>query len=169
MAANAYHARTGDEDVAKFGLEIARWMIETYQWTEERSPWPDYVGGYFKMPGELPAMQAFCYAEGTAAAYALALRAAPEEAPYFEKSTREAMRLGLLMQYNEQDVYPFSRPKQVFGGIRYALNETKVRVDYVHHALSAMYQYYKAAQNDPSLPAYMKARPGDVAPQDAGE
>jgi hypothetical protein len=159
MAANAYHRRTGDQEVAEFGLEIARWMIETYQWSEERTPWPDYVGGYFKMPGELPAMQAFCYAEGTAAAYDLALRAKPEEAAYFEKSTREAMRLGLLMQYNELDVYAFSRPKQVFGGIRYALNETKVRIDYVHHGLSAMYQYYKAGLTDSSLPDYMRAKP----------
>ncbi len=166
MAANAYHARTGDQEVAEFGLEIARWMIETYQWTGERTPFPDYVGGYFKMPGELPAMQAFCYAEGTAAAYALALRAKPEEAAYFEKSTREAMRLGLLMQYNEIDVYPFSRPKQVYGGTRYALNETKVRVDYVHHSLSAMYQYYKAGLTDPSLPAYMKVVPDETEVKD---
>jgi len=166
MAANAYHARTGDQEVAEFGLEVARWMIETYQWTEERTPYPDYIGGYFKMAGELPAMQAFCYAEGTAAAYQLALRAKPEEAAYFEKSTREAMRLGLLMQYNEVDVYPFSRPRQVFGGIRYALNETKVRVDYVHHGLSAMYQYYKGALDDPAIPAYMRVKPGAAAPND---
>ena len=162
MAANAYHARTGDQKVAEFGLEIARWMIDTYQWREDRTPWPDYVGGYFKMPGELPAMQAFCYAEGTAAAYALALRAKPEEAEFFETSTREAMRLGLQMQYNEVDVYPFSRPKQVFGGTRYALNETKVRIDYVHHSLSAMYQYYKAGLTDPSLPEYMRAKPAEA-------
>jgi hypothetical protein len=69
------------------------------------------------------------------------------------------MRLGLLMQYNELDVYAFSRPKQVFGGIRYALNETKVRIDYVHHGLSAMYQYYKSGLTDPSLPDYMRAKP----------
>ncbi len=164
MAANAYHRRTGDMDAAKFGLEVARWMIEAYQWNEERSPWPDYIGGYYKLPGELPAMQAFCYAEGTAAAYQLALRAVPEEAAYFEKSTREAMRLGLQMQYNEVDVYSFSRPRQVFGGIRYALNETKVRIDYVHHALSAMYQYYKGAQADPALPDWVKAAQANKTP-----
>ena len=80
MAANAYYARTGDADAAAFGLEIARWMIETYAWSTDRAPFPDYVGGYYKMPGELPAMQAFCYAEGTAAAYQLARRFRPEEA-----------------------------------------------------------------------------------------
>ena len=79
-------------------------------------PWPDYTGGYFKMAEELPAMQAFCYAEGTAAAYQLAIRFDPEQSPFFEKSTREAMRLGLAMQYTEDDTYAFSRPYQVMGG-----------------------------------------------------
>ena len=94
-------------------------MIDTYQWRPDRTPWPDYTGGYFKMAEELPAMQAFCYAEGTAAAYQLAIRFDPEQSPFFEKSTREAMRLGLAMQYTEDDTYAFSRPYQVMGGIRY--------------------------------------------------
>jgi len=158
MAANAYHRRTGNKEVAAFGLEVARWMIDTYQWTTDRSPWPDYVGGYFKLQEELPAMQAFCYAEGTAAAYQLAIRAAPDEVEYFETSTREAMRLGLAMQYTELDTYPFSRPQQVMGGIRYALNETKVRIDYVHHGLSAMYQYVRAAEADPKLPESVRGQ-----------
>lgn len=156
MAANAYHARTGNQEVAEFGLEVARWMIDTYQWSEDRTPWPDYLGGYFKLQEELPAMQAFCYAEGTAAAYQLAIRAAPEQVEYFETSTREAMRLALAMQYTELDTYAFSRPQQVMGGIRYALNETKVRIDYVHHAVSAMYQYVRAAEADPRLPASVR-------------
>jgi hypothetical protein len=156
MAANAYHQRTGNQEIADFGLEVARWMIDTYQWSSERSPWPDYVGGYFKLREELPAMQAFCYAEGTAAAYQLAIRAAPDQIEYFETSTREAMRLGLAMQYTDLDTYPFSRPQQVKGGIRYALNETKVRIDYVHHALSSMYQYVRAAESDPRLPASVR-------------
>jgi len=156
MAANAYHRRTGNKEVADFGLEVAQWMIDTYQWRPDRSPWPDYVGGYFKMPEELPAMQAFCYAEGTAAAYQLAIRHAPDRSAFFEKSTREAMRLGLAMQYTEDDTYAFSRPYQVMGGIRYALNETKVRIDYVHHGLSAMYQYVRGAEADPQLPASVR-------------
>ena len=42
-------------------------MIDSYMWTAEKAPFPDYVGGYYKLPHELPAMQGFCYAEGTAA------------------------------------------------------------------------------------------------------
>ncbi|MBK7761600.1 MAG: hypothetical protein IPI35_35395 [Deltaproteobacteria bacterium] len=38
MAANAYHRVTGDAEVAKFGLEVARWMVETYEYTGEDSP-----------------------------------------------------------------------------------------------------------------------------------
>jgi len=159
MAANAYHRRTGDEDAAAFGLEIARWMIETYEWTEETAPFPDYIGGYYKLPDELPAMQAFCYAEGVAAAYTLALRFRPEEAAYFEQHTRESMRFGLQMQYNDYSTYAFSRPDQVDGGIRYAMNETKVRIDYVHHGLSAFYQWVKAAETDPTLDPAIKDGP----------
>ena len=157
MAADAYYRRTKDEEVGKFGLEVARWMIDSYEWTSENSPFPDYIGGYYKNPVELPAMQAFCYAEGTAAAYSLALQMGNvEEAAFFEKHTRETVRFAMQMQYDERSVYPFSRQKENFGGIRYTMVETKVRIDYVHHALSAMYQYYMAGQRDPNLPAEVR-------------
>ena len=41
----------------------------TCEYTSDKTPYPDYVGGYYKFEGELPAMQAFCYAEGRAAMY----------------------------------------------------------------------------------------------------
>ena len=169
MAANAYHAETGDTEAAAFGLEIARWMIDSYQWTSENAPFPDFVGGYYKMENEMPAMQAFCYAEGTAAAYQLALRFAPEEAPYFEQATREAVRIGLQMQYDDLNMYPFTRKDEIKGGIRYALNESKVRIDYVHHALSAMVQYLEGAAVDPNLPAALKRRRGKPSEKEAPE
>ena len=159
MAANAYHRVTGDEEVAKFGLEVARWMVETYEYTGDDSPWPDYVGGYYKLPGELPAMQAFCYGEGTAAAYALALRADPSQAPFFEKATRETVRFGLMMQFDDLQTYPFTRGDEVRGGTRYTMNETKVRIDYVYHAQSTLVQYRDAALTDPNLPPEVKRSP----------
>ncbi len=159
MAANAYHRRTGDAKVADFALEVARWMIETYEWDAARAPFDDYVGGYYKLPGELPAMQAFCYGEGTAAAYQLALRARPEQAAFFGEATRQTVRFALEMQYDDESTYAFSRPLQVLGGIRYAMNETKVRVDYVHHALSAMAQWIDGARADPGLAAAVRDGP----------
>ncbi len=158
MAANAYHRRTGDEDAAAFGLEVARWMIDHYMWSVDRAPWPDFVGGYYKMPGELPAMQAFCYAEGTAAAYQLALRQGSDEVSYFEEATRASARMALQMQFDDDQLYPFPRGEVVRGGTRYALNETKVRIDYVYHAFSAVYQYLEGARTDPNLPASLLER-----------
>ena len=159
MAANAYHRATGNSEYADFGLQVARWMIESYEWREDNAPWPDYVGGYYKLPYELPAMQAFCYAEGTAAAYQLALRHDPEEAPYFEKATRESARFALQMQYDDLNTYAFSRADEVWGGTRYAMNETKVRIDYVHHSLSSVYQYVLGAREDPALPPTVRFSP----------
>ncbi|MCB9742686.1 MAG: hypothetical protein H6740_08805 [Alphaproteobacteria bacterium] len=152
MACNAYHRVSGDARFAEFGLEVARWMVETYQWDAERAPWPDYIGGYYKNPEELPAMQAFVYAEGTAAAYDLALRAKPEEAAFFRDATWASMRFALQMQYDDDQLYPFSRGDEVRGGVRYTMVETKVRIDYVYHAVSAMWQFIQAAERDPNLP-----------------
>lgn len=160
MAANAYHARTGDEKVGAFGLEIARWMIEAYMYDTDRSPYPDYIGGYYKMPGELPAMQAFCYAEGTAAAYALARRMGREDdRAFFELRTRESVRFAMVMQYDDLDTYPFTRPELLWGGIRYAMNESKVRIDYTYHGQSALVQWYEEALQDPNLPAAVRDGP----------
>ena len=159
MAANAYHRATGDDSGTDFAMRVGEWMIDSYQWDEERAPWPDYVGGYYKNPAELPAMQAFCYAEGTAAAYQLALRARPEKREYFERHTRETARIALQMQYDDLSVYPFSRGDEVWGSTRYTLTQTKTRIDYVHHALSAVYQYIEAAKVDPDLPASVKVSP----------
>ncbi|MDP2306013.1 MAG: hypothetical protein Q8P18_08295 [Pseudomonadota bacterium] len=163
MAAAAYtRVKPEAKDIAAFGLEVGRWMIDTYEYTEDNAPFPDYVGGYYKFAGELPAMQAFCYAEGTAAAYDMALRMDPAQAPYFEKHTREAVRMGFQMQHDGVDSVYYSRPLEIMGGIKYALNEPKVRIDYVHHGLSAMYQWLMASKNDPNLPAIAKAEPDDA-------
>lgn len=163
MAAAAYtRVRPEAKDVSDFGLEVAKWMIDTYEYTEENAPFPDYVGGYYKFEGELPAMQAFCYAEGTAAAYDMALRMDPEQAPFFEKHTRESIRIGMQMQHDGIDSVYYSRPLEIMGGIKYSLNEPKVRIDYVHHGLSAMYQWLMASRKDPNLPAALKAEPTEA-------
>ena len=164
MAANAFtRNRPERTDIVDFGLEVARWMVETYEYTSERAPYPDYIGGYYKFEGELPAMQAFCYGEGTAAAYQMALRARPAEASYFEKATRETVRIAMQMQHDRLDSLYFSRPELVEGGVRYALNEPKVRVDYTYHAQSTMYQWYIAANGDTTLPASVRAEPSESA------
>ena len=150
MAAAKVYQLTGDEEAAKFGLDVADWMIDNYQWSTERSAWPEFVGGYYKMPIELPAMQTFCYSEGTAAAYAIAKRFDPERAKKYEQSTLEAIRFLEVMQYDALDSYFLARPQQVDGGIKYAMNENKIRIDYVGHGLSTLSQYLDALALDVS-------------------
>lgn len=151
MAARQYYELTGDARAAEFGLEVADWMIDWYQWSEERSPWPDYVGGYYKLPTELPAMQTFCYSEGTAAAYRIAALYAPERKDKYDRSTREALRMLEVMQFDDLDSYFVSRPDLVHGGVKYAMNENKIRIDYVGHGLSTVVQYLDARAADPAV------------------
>jgi hypothetical protein len=151
MASKQYYLLTGDEEAAKFGLEIADWMIDYYQWTEERAPWPDYVGGYYKLPEELPAMQSFCYSEGTAAAYTIAALYNPELKDKYDTSTRETLRFLKLMQFDDVSGYFAADPDKIHGGIKYAMNENKIRIDYVGHGLSTVSQYLDARVIDPAV------------------
>jgi hypothetical protein len=103
------------------------------------------------MPSELPALQTFCYSEGTAAAYALATRHAPDRAERFARATKEAIRFLEVMQYDDLDSYFASRPDKVRGGIKYTMNENKIRIDYVGHGLSTLSQWLDARKADPSV------------------
>lgn len=151
MANKQYYKMTGDTEAADFGLEVADWMIDYYQWRGDRSPWPDFVGGYYKLPIELPAMQTFCYSEGTAAAYQIAASHAPERKDKYDTSTLEAIRFMEVMQFDPTDSYFVPRPDKVRGGIKYTMNENKVRIDYVGHGLSTLSQYLDAKRADPAV------------------
>jgi hypothetical protein len=96
-------------------------------------------------------MQTFCYSEGTAAAYALATQAAPERKGKYERSTREAIRFLAVMQFDELDSMFASRPEKIRGGIKYTMNEQKVRIDYVGHGLSTLSQWLDARAADPDV------------------
>ena len=150
MANKQYYSMTGDTRAAAFGLEVADWMIDNYQWTTDRSPWPDFIGGYYKIPQELPAMQTFCYSEGTAAAYHIASKFKPEAKDKYDQSTREAILFLRMMQIEDVDRYFSADPDLIQVGIKYAMNEQKIRIDYVGHGLSTLSQYLDAKEYDPA-------------------
>lgn len=167
MASKQYYMLTGDERAAAFGLEVADWMIDNYQWSGERSPFPDYIGGYYKLPTELPAMQSFCYSEGTAAAYHIAARYKPDHKEKYDLSTREAIRFMDVMQFDETSSYFAVQPDIIIGGVKYAMNEQKVRTDYVGHGLSTLSQYLDARSFDPAVELELRELSLDEPP--AGE
>ena len=162
MAAKQYVIMTGDKEAVEFGLEVADWMIDSYEWRGATSPWRDYVGGYYKLPNETPAMQSFCYSEGTAAASHIAAIAAPERKDKYDLATRETIRVLDVMQFDPLDSYFVARPDKVRGGIKYTMNENKVRIDYVGHALSTLSQYLDARAADPAVTLAI-ADPSDLS------
>src|SRR5262245_32543478 len=102
------------------------------------------------MPTELPALQSFCYSEGTAPQCALATRSAPDRADRYAGATKEAIRFLEVMQYDDLDSYFVARPDKVRGGIKYTMNEDKIRIDYVGHGLSTLSQWLEARKADPT-------------------
>jgi hypothetical protein len=96
-------------------------------------------------------MQTFCYAEGTAAAYALAARYSPDRKGKYESATHQSIRFLEVMQFDELDSYFASRPEKIRGGIKYTMNEEKVRIDYVGHGLSTLSQWLDARLEDRSI------------------
>jgi len=151
MAAKQYVSMTGDKEAAEFGLEVADWMIDYYMWRGDNSPWPDFVGGYYKLPNETPAMQSFCYSEGTAAAYHIAATTFPERAEKYDMATKESIRFLDVMQFDEIDSYFVAKTDVVRGGIKYTMTENKIRIDYVGHGLSTLSQYLDAREADPAV------------------
>jgi hypothetical protein len=107
------------------------------------------------MVTELPAMQTFCYSEGTAAAYHIAALYAPDRKDKYDKSTREALRFMRVMQFDDVDSYFAAEPDILHGGIKYTMNENKVRIDYVGHGLSTVSQYLDAREADPAVSLHL--------------
>ncbi len=148
MAMEEMHRYDPDPSYVEASNLVSMWVLDTYQFNETNSFYPDYLGGYMKVLDELPAMHAFVYTEGTAASYVLAHRGgAPKEV--VEKLRKGALlsaRFIIQMQTRpgENDYY-YPNPKKAKGAVRYCMNHNKQRIDYTYHALSSMYRILHAA------------------------
>ena len=140
MALNEMHQHTGEDRYADFAFELQDWMDSTFFYLPERTPYPDYLGAYYKHHWETPAINSNGYTEGAAAAYALALRTGRDV-----ERRRQILVLGvrfaLQIQYESYDTTFFlPDPRTAMGGFRYNLNRTRSRNDYSYHAMSALSQ-----------------------------
>lgn len=95
-------------------------------------------------------MQTFCYAEGTAAALTIADRYRPEEEARYQTATLASLQFLRRVQYQEENSWYAPHPEMVHGGVKFALNQGKIRTDYVGHAMSTVSQYldYRSKQED---------------------
>lgn len=140
VAANARRAR----EYARFGIDASVWIADEYQFDDARSFFPDYLGGYYKMATELPAMHGCVYTEGTAAAYQLARLVGDRRRAKLHRATILGCRYA-IQQIVTPGVSDFwmPNPRRARGGVRYSLNGNKLRIDYSYHSMSAIYQALK--------------------------
>ncbi len=131
-------------DYARFGIDASVWIADEYQFDDARSFFPDYLGGYYKMATELPAMHGCVYTEGTAAAYQLARLTGDPRRRKLHRATVLGCRFA-IQQIVTPGVSDFwmPNPQRAHGGVRYSLNGNKLRIDYSYHSMSAIYQALK--------------------------
>lgn len=131
-------------DYATFGIDASMWIADEYQFDDARSFFPDYLGGYYKMATELPAMHGCVYTEGTAAAYQLARLTHDPRQRKLHRATILGCRFAIqqLVAPGTSDFW-MPNPRRAHGGVRYSLNGNKLRIDYSYHSMSAIYQALK--------------------------
>jgi hypothetical protein len=126
---------------AEFGIRASQWVVREYMFDEERSFFPEYLGGYFKWEFELPAMHSMVYAEGTAAAFGLGKLTGDARTEEMRRATVMGCRFA-----TQQIVVPglddhfMPAPERARGGVRFGINNADMRTDYSYHTLSALNQ-----------------------------
>lgn len=138
MAMNDMHRQTNDERYVEFAFELVQFMDGRFHWDYGRAQYADYLGGYFKTQLEAPAINSCGYTEGAAAAFAIALRSG-QNVPERRLSLLLGLRFVLQLQYREdRSMYHLPDPETAHGGFRYNLTYSRVRNDYMYHALNAL-------------------------------
>lgn len=138
MAVDDMHRQTGQQRYVDFGFELAEFMDGLFQFDFRRAQYADYLGGYFKTQLELPAINSCGYTEGAAAAYRLALRSGQRIAERRQRLLF-GLRYVLQLQYHpERSLFHMPDPEMSSGGFRYNLSFSRVRNDYMYHALNAL-------------------------------
>jgi hypothetical protein len=152
MASYDMYLQTPRREYAVAGVEASRWIAERFQWDEARTYYPAYMGSYYRVWWEQPAMHGLVYTEGTAAGFDLARRSGDREsAEVLRRSTLLGCRFGLqqIIRPGIDDHYlPGERARvRSRGGIRFSLTVADLRTDYTYHGLSAMVQTLRYFQD----------------------
>ncbi len=173
MALNEMHRQTGEQRYADFAFELQNWMDDTFLFVPDRTPYPDYLGAYYKHHAELPAINSSGYTEGAAAAYDLALRTG-RDVERRRLALIYGIRFAMQIQYEGYATsFYVPDPQTSMGGFRYNLNFSRSRNDYSYHAMSALAQAvaYLRPQDYPAvnpvvLPPTLRLAQGVAAPED---
>lgn len=125
------HRLTGEEAMASFVYELADWAL-MHQLDKNGAFLVDY---YPNGPG----FHTACVLEGIGEAWTLALRAGDNErSNKYRQSWERGIKFVDRLIIREEDTYAMPEPLRSVGGVRESLTSSRVRIDYVAHALLAL-------------------------------
>lgn len=132
----AYHLmykKTANEEWKDFVFEMNDWLIDNYQQT--KSEFPDYLGGFKKIPGN----SSSAYAEGVSDAYALAkLSGDKQHEKKFLNSARLVLRFVMQAQLTAENSFYYQNTRRTVGGFRISLLDNNIRCDNNQHAVLSL-------------------------------
>lgn len=127
------YQKTNNQKWADFVFEMNDWLIDNYQ--QLQSDYPDYLGGFKRVPGN----SSSAYAEGISDAYAMAKLAKDEEhEKKFLKSARLVARFVMQAQLTNENSFYYQNAKKATGGFRISLLDNKIRCDNNQHAVLSL-------------------------------
>lgn len=133
------YQQTKDEDLTSFIFEMNDWLIDNHQ--IQHSDNPDLIGAFTK---EEPRSVTAAYLEGINDAYKLALlrndKIHERKYAHSIKTGAEFILKTQLIEVNSTAL----NPQKALGGFRYSLTNSRQRIDYTQHAISAL---IKSLQN----------------------
>jgi len=139
MALDDMHRQHPDDDrYPEVAFELVDFVDGFFQFDLDRAQYADYLGSYFKTQQELPAINSCGYSEGAAAAYSIALRTGERV-----EERRQALLFGIrfvmqLQYHSDRSLFYMLDPEAAEGGFRYNLSYSRVRNDYMYHAMNAL-------------------------------
>jgi len=140
MALDAMHRKAPEQKYADFAFQLQDWMDEMFLWDARTTPYPDYLGAYFKRHDELPAINGCGYTEGAAAAFAIAKRVG-RDVERRRRAVVLGVRFAMQLQYTWRgNMFWIPDTPTALGGYRFHLTATRLRNDYSYHAMSAIGQ-----------------------------
>jgi hypothetical protein len=127
------YKKNNNPEWADFVFEMNDWLIDNDQ--QLQSDYPDYLGGFKKLPGN----SSSAYAEGISDAYALAKLAKDEDhEKKFLNSARLVTRFVMQAQLTNENMFYYKNSKRANGGFRISLLDNAIRCDNNQHAIFSL-------------------------------
>ncbi len=132
------YQKNNNPEWADFVFEMNDWLVDNYQ--QLQSDYPDYLGGFKKVPGN----SSSAYAEGISDAYSLAKMVKDENhEKKFLKSARLVARFVMQGQLTNENAFYYKNAERAVGGFRMSLLDNRIRCDNNQHAILSLMKVFR--------------------------